>query len=243
MTEGYVWLITGANRGIGLETVTQLLRSPSITVLAACRNPAKATELQALIEEAGGRLHLVALDITDKESVTKAAKEVANLLRGKGVDYLVNNAAILPGGLGDTAFGMDIDDLATTFATNVAGTAYVTQAFVGLVERSTKKTVVNISSTVGSIGFDFDATGASYAVSKAALNMLTYKQAKEKPEVTTISLCPGWLQTGELQSEMGGPNATHPVSVGVEGVLKVILSLKPEDSGQFFNFKGERVPW
>ncbi len=181
-----------ANRGIGLETVTQLLQSPSITVLAGCRNPAKATELQALSEQAGGRLYLVALDITDKESVNKAVKEVAGLLGGKGVDYLVNNAAIvrlyiccvlfvaddtcdrlkLPGGLGDTAFGMDVDDLAATFVTNVVGTAYVTQAFIGLVERSTKKTVVNISSTVGSIGFDFGATGASYAVSKAALNML-----------------------------------------------------------------------
>ncbi|RDX45929.1 NAD(P)-binding protein [Lentinus brumalis] len=237
MAQAYVWLITGANRGIGLEMVKQLLQSPSNIVVAASRNPAKATELQGLAEKANGKLHLVILDVTDKESINKAAKEVAGFLGGKGIDYLINNAGVILGGE-DTAFSLDVDILTKTFVTNVAGPAYVTQAFIGLVEKSEKKTVVNISSTVGSIGSDFGAIGASYAISKAALNMLTYKEAKEKPEITVISMCPGWLQT-----DMGGPNASHPVSVGVEGVLKTILSLKPENSGQFFNFQGQHVPW
>ncbi|TFK81889.1 NAD(P)-binding protein [Polyporus arcularius HHB13444] len=237
MSQEYVWLITGANRGIGLELVRQLLQAPSNIVVAACRNPSKATELQELAAKASGRLHLVALDVTSKESINQAAEEVAKTFGGKGIDYLVNNAGILPGGQ-DTAFSMDVNILEETFVTNVAGTAYVTQAFIGLVEKSAKKTIVNISSTLGSIGSDFGVQSASYAISKAALNMLTYKEAKEKPDITAISMCPGWLQT-----DMGGKNATHPVSVGVAGILKKVLSLKPEDSGQFFNFQGERVPW
>ncbi|RDX40549.1 NAD(P)-binding protein [Lentinus brumalis] len=94
MAQEYVWLITGANRGIGLEMVKQLLQSPSNTVVAACRSPAKATELQQLAEKAGGKLHVVALDVSDKESVNKAAKEVAGILGGRGIDYLVNNAGV-----------------------------------------------------------------------------------------------------------------------------------------------------
>ncbi len=114
MSEEYVWLITGyvshqvhasyisltrnsrsANRGIGLETVKQLLQSPSNIIIAACRNPAKATELQELAKKAGGKAHLVELDVSDKESINKAAKEVSGVLGGKGIDYLVNNAGIV----------------------------------------------------------------------------------------------------------------------------------------------------
>ncbi|KAI0697107.1 NAD(P)-binding protein [Cerioporus squamosus] len=237
MSQEYVWLITGANRGIGLEMAKQLLSAPSNILIAACRNPAKATELQELAEKASGRLGLIALDVTNKESIARAAEEVAGILGGKGIDYLINNAGILPGGQ-DTAFSMDTTVMEQTFVTNVVGPAYVTHALIGLVEKSAKKTIVNVSSTLGSMGADFGVQSASYAVSKAALNMLTYKEAKEKPDITAISMCPGWLQT-----DMGGKSATHPVSVGVAGVLKTILSLKPEDSGQFFNFRGERVPW
>ncbi|KAI0696967.1 NAD-P-binding protein [Cerioporus squamosus] len=238
MAQEYVWLITGANRGIGLEMVKQLLQSPSNTVVAACRNPAKAADLQQLAETAGGKLHVVALDVADKASIKQAAKEVAGIVGEKGIDYLINNAGIVMPGGADTAFGMDLDVLQQTFVTNVAGPAAVAQAFVGLVEKSEKKTIVNVSSTMGSIGSNWGVIGASYGISKTALNMLTYKEAKEKPEITAISMCPGWLQT-----DMGGENAMHPVSVGVAGVLKTILSLKREDSGQFFNFEGKHVPW
>ncbi|TFK87311.1 NAD-P-binding protein [Polyporus arcularius HHB13444] len=213
MTQEYVWFITGANRGIGLEMVKQLLQSPANIIVAAARDPAKATELQGLAENAGGKLRLL------------------------GIDYLINNAGVMLGGE-DTAFSMYVDVLTKTFATNVGGPALVTQAFIGLVEKSEKKTVVNISSTVGSIASDFGAKAASYAISKAALNMLTYKEAKEKPDLTVILMCPGWLQT-----DLGGPDAILPVSVGVGGVLKTILALKPEDSGTFFNFQGQGVPW
>ncbi|RPD61753.1 NAD-P-binding protein [Lentinus tigrinus ALCF2SS1-7] len=239
MSENHVWLITGANRGIGLELVKQLLQSPSNTVIAGCRSPSKAADLQGLAAQANGRLHLVALDVSSQESVTTAAVEVARIpsIAEKGIDYLVNNAGILPGGY-DTAFGMDFSHLEQTFNTNVIGPARVAQAFVGLVEKSTKKTIVNISSTMGSIGSDPGAHGSSYAISKTALNMLTYKEAKEKSDITVISMCPGWLQT-----DLGGSSAPLHVSVGVEGIIKTVAGLTPSDSGKFFNMKGEIVPW
>ncbi len=174
----------------------------------------------------------------------------------------------------DTAFCMDVGVLEETFTTNVSGPTHVAQAFVGLVEKSAKRTIVNISSTLGSMGADPGAVHASYAVSKAGLNMLvrllsplhapsrtadfaqTYKEAKEKPSLIVISMCPGSLQTGQcilvsrsrilltrIHADMGGEGATYPVSVGVAGILKTVRSLKKEDSGTFFNFKGEHVPW
>ncbi|RPD53683.1 NAD-P-binding protein [Lentinus tigrinus ALCF2SS1-6] len=237
MSEQYVWLVTGSNRGIGLELVKQLVSSPSNFVIAACRNPSKASELQRLVDSAEGTLRLVALDVSDMESISKAAQEVSGIVGDKGVDYLVNNAGVNPGGR-DTAFSMDVNILEEVFVTNVVGPAYIAQAFSGLVEKSAKKTIVNVSSTLGSMGADYGTQCTSYSLTKAALNMLTYKEAKEKPEITAISMCPGWLQT-----DMGGEGATHPVSVGVAGIVKTVLSLKPEDSGQFFNFKGEKVPW
>ncbi|EJF58336.1 NAD(P)-binding protein [Dichomitus squalens LYAD-421 SS1] len=258
-SEQYTWFITGTSRGIGLELTKQLLQSPHNVVVAACRNPGKADSLQSLTTSAGGRLYIVRLDVTDTQTIKDAAQETAKIVGEKGIDYLINNAGIvrpshfqvfasaslttrrrllLTQGIGDTAFTMDIDDLTKTLQTNLVGPAYTSQAFISLVEKSKKKTIVNISSTLGSIGRDFGPQYASYAVTKASLNMLTYKQAKERPDLTVLSICPGHLQT-----DMGGENAALPVSVGVAGVLKVVTSLTPKDSGSFMNFRGERVPW
>lgn len=183
-----------SNRGIGLELVRQLLSSPSNVVIAACRSPTKAIELQKLSEDAKGRLHLVALEASDKKSIGEAAQEVGGIVGDKGVDYLINNAAIVsaislplldplrhgvifitlpknPGG-SDTAFSMDVSLLEQAFVTNVVGPAYITQAFIDIVEKSQKKTIVNVSSTLGSMGADFGTQSTSYSLTKAALNML-----------------------------------------------------------------------
>ncbi|KAI0779719.1 NAD-P-binding protein [Fomes fomentarius] len=233
----YIWFITGTNRGVGLELTRQLLEVPSNTVIAACRSPSKATALQTLQHSAKGTLHIVELEVTDRESVQAAEVEVARLVGDRGIDYLINNVGV---NLvqEDQAFSMDIDILQQVFATNVAGTASVSQVFLPLVEKSTKKTIVNISSTYGSVSADFGPLHASYSISKNALSMLTYKQAKERPDLTVVAMCPGWLQT-----DMGGPNAMNHVSVGVHGVIKTVLSLAPENSGQFRNHEGGFVAW
>ncbi|KAI0703668.1 NAD-P-binding protein [Cerioporus squamosus] len=229
-TEETVWFITGTSRGIGLEMTRQLLQTPSNTVIAACRNPSKADALRAL---ANSKLHIVAIDVIDRESVRKCAEE--------GIDYLVNNAGVILGGM-DTAYDMDMDVLQQTFLTNVVGPAYVTQCLIPLVEKSRRKVVLNISSAVGSNTLEVPAgmghMFASYAISKAAMNMLTTKQTRGNKKVTFVCMEPGWLKT-----DAGGPHATLEVSEGVEGVLKVITAVTPENSGQFIDYKGDHLPW
>ncbi|KAI0367404.1 NAD-P-binding protein [Pilatotrama ljubarskyi] len=233
----HVWLITGSNRGIGLELTKQLLQSPSNIIVAACRDPSKADALSALAQSNKGRVHIIQLDIADRKSVTDSVQKVTAALGEKGIDYLINNAGVNEAGQ-DSAFTMDLDVLQHTFLINVAGTAHVSQAYLPLLEKGTKKTIVNVSSSLGSIGFDLGPIYASYSITKTALNMLTYKQAKERPDLTVISMCPGHLKT-----DLGGPNAPLDVSVGVAGVLKVVHALKPEDSGKFFSHDGALRPW
>ncbi|KAI0683535.1 NAD-P-binding protein [Earliella scabrosa] len=236
--DGTTWFITGANRGIGLETTRQLLESlTTTTIVATARNPSQATALNALANRFSGRLHVVALEVADQESVRKCAQEVASIVGEQGIDYLINNAGTNPG-VGDTAYAMIMADLQAVFMTHVAGPAYIAQLLLPLVEKSRRKTIVNITSSVGSIGSDFGAINASYSISKAALNMLTTKQAKERPDVVSISMCPGWLKT-----DLGGEGALLDVSIGVAGVIKTISSLTPESNGKFYNFEGKQVPW
>ncbi|EIW54621.1 NAD-P-binding protein [Trametes versicolor FP-101664 SS1] len=235
-TPNYTWFITGANRGIGLELTKQLLESPANTVLAACRNPPEADALNALAGK--GRVHVLPLEITDRESVRDAVRAVGEIVGERGLDYLVNNAAINVEEW-DAPSTLQPEVMQAVFDTNVVAPAYITQAFLPLVEKSKKKTVVNVSSTLGSLGADgFGTRSTSYAISKAALNMVTYKQQKERPDIVFISMCPGWLRT-----DMGGEDAPNDVATGVAGVLKTIEGLTLADSGKFFNFKGEIVPW
>ncbi|KAI0765943.1 NAD-P-binding protein [Trametes elegans] len=230
----YIWLITGASRGIGLELTKQLLASPSNVVLAACRAPSKATALTAVVESAKDRAHIIPLDVEDIQSVNDAVKQVTTAIGSKGIDYLINNAGISV----DTAFTMKPDVMEHIFKVNVVGPTLVAQAFRAFVEKSAKKTIVNMSSTMGSLGSETGSMAPSYSISKSALNMLTYKQSRECPDLTVISVCPGHLKT-----DLGGPTARLDVSVGVAGVLKVIHSLTPEDTGKFVNFRGDVVPW
>ncbi|KAI0653041.1 NAD-P-binding protein [Cubamyces menziesii] len=231
----YVWFITGASRGIGLELTKQLLDSPSNIILAACRNPSNATALNALSSSSTGRVHVLTLDVTNHQSVRDAAKEAASILGDSGIDYLINNAGIIAA---DSAFTAQPEVMQKLFDTNVIGPAYVTQVFLPLVEKSKKKTVVNVSSELGRLTADFGTLSTSYSITKAALNMLTYKQQKERPDIVFISLCPGWLKT-----DLGGQNAPNDVDVGVAGIVKTVTGLTPQDSGKFFNYKGESLPW
>ncbi|KAM5543514.1 hypothetical protein V8D89_002765 [Ganoderma adspersum] len=237
-TTEIAWFITGTSRGIGLELTKQLLQSPGNVVLATCRNPSKADALQALTASSGGRLHVLPLDVDDTDSIASAVQAAEKIVGDKGIDYLINNAGINPGGY-DSPLEFDPARFAEAFQTNVVGPALISKALLPLIEKSGKKTLVNISSTVGSIASGvWAAKPLSYAVSKTGLNMLTAKQAKAHPELTVIAMCPGHLQT-----ELGGSNAPIPVSVGVEGVLKVVAGLTPKDTGKFINFKGEPVLW
>ncbi|OCH93967.1 NAD-P-binding protein [Obba rivulosa] len=240
MSTAHTWLVTGSSRGIGLELVRQLLEDPSNVVIAACRNPDGATALQALRESdtAKGELHVVGLDVSDETSIRGSVKAVEQILgEGRGLDYLVNNAAVHNGD--DSAFAISSEAFTRIFQTNVVGPALMGEVYLPYLLKSTRKVIVNTSSGLGSISLcQYGPRSTTYAVTKAALNMLTNKQAKARPELIVISLCPGWVKT-----DMGGKAAELEPHDSISGILKVVTSLGPKDSGKFYRYNGEEWPW
>ncbi|KAH9893491.1 NAD-P-binding protein [Cubamyces lactineus] len=231
------WLVTGSSRGIGLELVKQLVDSSNNLVIAACRSPEKAAALHDLKSTAKGTLHFVQLDVSDFDSVRASVKQLKPILGELGLDYLINNAGIATM---DTAFTLDPEELLRIVRTNVAGPALVAQVCLPFIEKSARKVILNVSSKGGSLA-SIEAVGAklaSYAMSKAALNMLTVKQKAERPDIITITLSPGWVKT-----DMGGEEGQLEPGESVSGILKVITSATLEDSGKFLRYNGEVNPW
>ncbi|KAI0628101.1 NAD-P-binding protein [Trametes polyzona] len=234
------WLVTGASRGIGLELVRQLLQVPSSLVVAACRSPDTATGLHALKAAAKGSLHVVKLDVSDFDNVRALPEKVAPILADVGLDYLVNNAGI---NVADTAFTLDPETLLNVFRVNTVAPALISQVLLPFIEKGSAKKILHISSAAGSIGYvtmippEYQAQ-ASYPISKAALNMLVYKQKVERPDFTIITLCPGWVRT-----DMGGEQGLLEPAESVVGILKVIMSVTREDSGKYLRYNGEEIPW
>ncbi|KAG6372792.1 hypothetical protein JVT61DRAFT_7194 [Boletus reticuloceps] len=229
------WLITGASRGIGLEATRQLLQTPTNTVFATCRSPSTATKLMALASSPG-TVHIIELDVSDEASIKAGTDEVLRLLNGAGLDYVLNNAAIHRGT--DLAFNFKPIDLAETIVTNVTGPALISQYLLSAIEKSNRKVIMNMTSGLASIASDHGPKCASYSISKAAINMLTYKQARERPDLIPIVLDPGWVQT-----DMGGDGAMLEPYESVSGILKLLQSLTRESAGKFFGYRGNEIPW
>ncbi|KAH9836044.1 NAD-P-binding protein [Rhodofomes roseus] len=227
------WLIVGASRGLGLELVRQLIAT-SNTVIAACRNPSSASQLQAL-EPTGAELHIIQLDVSSEESIRASVGKVEAVLNGRGLDYLYNNAGILAQ---DDAFNFSYSEFLAILQTNVVGPALLASLCLPFLEKGNKKTIVNVSSSMGGLTHDYGASAARYSASKAAMNMLTHKQAKTRPDLIVISLCPGWVQT-----DLGGVSAPLEPPESVAGQLKVVLGLKKEDTGKFIRYDGQELTW
>ncbi|KAI0650962.1 NAD-P-binding protein [Trametes meyenii] len=231
------WLVTGSSRGIGLEIVRQLLTSTDNLVVAACRAPEKAAALSGLKAGAKGTLYIVQLDVSDFDSVRASAKDLDAILGNTGLDVLINNAAIPSW---DVPFSVDPEELLQVVRTNAVGPALLSSVALPFLEKGRRKTILHISSTTGSMS-SVDTVGVrhvSYAMSKAALNMLTVKQKLERPDLMIITLCPGWVKT-----DMGGQNGLLEPKESVANILKVINSVTPADSGKFLRHNGEEIPW
>ena len=242
-------LVTGANRGLGLEFVRQLLAAGS-RVVAACRHPGKATALNTLAGEHPGRLHVLPLDVAAPRSHAELARELPLVLgeRDDGepgrLDLLVNNAGVLHSGERFGTLGAaTLDD---SFRTNAAGPLLLTQALAQLLadaspERGLRGArVVNLSSRLGSIALTTRFGSPSYDISKAALNMATVllSHALAERGIVVAALSPGWART-----DMGGADAEVEPADAVAGLLRVAASLEAGDSGRFLDWKGEPVPW
>ena len=228
-------LVTGANRGLGLEFVQQLL-ARGARVVAACRQPGRALKLTELAAAYPGHLHVVPLDLDKERSIAGLAHE-AGMLTDR-LDALINNAGVLVSGerygeLGAKAF-------AETFATNVIGPLLLTQALTPLLEHGEGTRIINLSSDLGSQTDTVAFNTPSYAISKAALNMVTRLTAAELGArgIIVISLNPGWVRT-----DMGGARAPLAVNESVAAMLTVIDGLKPGDGGRFLDYTGTDVAW
>lgn len=229
-------LISGANRGIGLEFVRQLLARGD-HVIAACRHPGKATALNGLAGEHPGRLHLLPLDVADAKSRASLVHDLPLVLGEEGrIDLLVNNAGVLHSG---ERFGhIEQAILEDSLRTNAVGPFLLAQALAPLLADGSR--IANISSQLGSIGNTTRFGTPSYDISKAAQNMASVLLARalEERGIVVLALHPGWVQT-----EMGGANAQVAPADAVHGLLQVIDAATPAQSGSFLDWRGEALPW
>jgi NAD(P)-dependent dehydrogenase (short-subunit alcohol dehydrogenase family) len=222
-------LITGANRGIGLEFARQYA-ADGWRVIAACRDPAKATALKRLGEAVSVRQ----MDVADHASVEALAKE----LRREPIDLLINNAGIY--GKSGQRFGrVDYDDWARVLRINTMGPLRVSECFADHVAQSDRKLIVAITSYMGSIA---DAGGGAYhyGTSKAALNYVCHAMADDLRSrgIVVVAISPGWVQT-----DMGGRNAPLTVDQSITAMRRTIARLKPSDSGRFLDENGRELAW
>ena len=228
-----VALVTGANRGIGLEVCRQLATEGFLVLLAA-RDERKAKAAADALSRAG-RVEPLALDVADANSIAKAAAEVAR--RRSQLDILINNAGINYD-TWETVANADINGTVTeTITTNLLGPWRVCQAFLPLLRKSRAGRIVNVSSESGSLAH-MGAGPPAYQVTKAALNALTRTLAGELrgSHILVNSVCPGWVAT-----DMGGSGG-RPVAEGAAGIVWAATLPNDGPSGGFFR-DGKPLPW
>jgi NAD(P)-dependent dehydrogenase (short-subunit alcohol dehydrogenase family) len=226
-------VVTGANRGIGLELVRQLLARGD-TVEAAVRRPDEANDLRALT----GPLRIHRVDVTDAKSIAAFASAIAD-----PVDLLINDAGTYGGprqSIGQMTEDLALGDVLDTYNVNAAGALRVSVALVPHLRRGKAKKLVHITSGMGSIADNTSGGYYAYRMSKAALNMMskTLSVDLRNDGIISVVINPGWVQT-----DMGGKNAPTPVAESVAGILSRIGEITLEDSGAFLNWKGNRYPW
>ncbi len=226
-------LITGANRGIGLELSEQFAED-GWQVLACCRNPADAGQLQALSER-GLAIELHALDVTDYVQMATLSDQLAN----RPIDILLSNAGIY--GSKGASFGeIEAEEWRQVLEVNTIAPLMLVQAFVEQVAASQQKLVAVISSKVGSIADNSSGGSYIYRSSKTAVNQVVKSLSIDLSDrdISVISLHPGWVQT-----EMGGPNAEISTDESVSGLKSILQSAGLAQSGQFIEFNGNSIPW
>jgi NAD(P)-dependent dehydrogenase (short-subunit alcohol dehydrogenase family) len=226
-----VALVTGANRGLGLEVARQLA-GRGYRVIVSARTLEKA---QSGARQIPGNVHAVAIDVTKQESISVAHAEA--LERFGRVDVLVNNAAVL---LNETTPLMDVpvSDFRDTLETNLIGAVAVSQEFVpGMVARRFGR-VVNVSSRAGQLSTMSDHAPA-YSISKAALNAFTRQlaAATNGTGVLVNAVCPGWVRT-----DMGGKNAPRSVAQGADTIVWAATLPDTGPTGEFFSDR-RRIDW
>ena len=239
--EGKVALVTGANRGIGLEICRQLAQRGYAVILTA-RDPAKGRAAARVLADEGLDVTFRRLDVTDSAGIKRFVRHVRTKV-GR-LDVLVNNAAIyLEGGyvddrLPESVFDESIDQVRLTMETNLYGPYQLCQALIPLMLEGGYGRVVNVSSRSGQLN-GMRGREAAYRMSKAALNALTCILAAELPggQVLVNSMSPGWVR-----SDMGGPNAPKTLAEGADTAVWLATLPRGGPHGGFFRER-EPIPW
>jgi NAD(P)-dependent dehydrogenase (short-subunit alcohol dehydrogenase family) len=235
--EDHAILITGANRGLGLELARQYSQS-GWGVIACCRMPEKAVELSRLAANTGGRLQVMPLDVARPESIERLGES----LKGMPLDILFSNA----GTYGPTSQGQistiqgDYPLWHEVFSVNTMAPVYLLAALKTNLLMGRKKTIALMSSKMGSITDNTSGGAYIYRSSKAALNAVGKSLALDlaAEEIKLVMLHPGWVQT-----DMGGPNALITAEESVAGICQILEHLTLAQSGSFFNYDGAVLPW
>ena len=224
-------LITGANRGLGLEFTKQYAAN-GWNVLACCRHPQSAMALQTLAAT-HSNIKVHTLDVADFAQIDALALK----LKDESIDVLINNAGVYPASsFGDTNY----DEWANGFKINSMAPLKMSEAFVQHITRSQLKKIATLTSKMGSIDDNTSGESYSYRSSKTAVNMVMKSLSIDlKPYgISVITLHPGWVQT-----DMGGPNGLIDAQTSVAGLRKQIENLDLSNTGQFVAYDGKAIGW
>ena len=232
-------LVTGANRGLGLEYCRQLVAS-GWRVIAGTRDPERTTDLRSLAQENPERVRVLRLDVVNDTDVQAVAEE----LRGVPLDMLINNAGTFgpegsPGGMRYQSLAhMDYEIWRNILEVNLLAPFRLTVALAASLRLASRPVVVMISSDLGSIGNNRLGQSHAYRTSKAGLNMLTKGIANEWQDLITVAMAPGWCKT-----ELGGEGAQIDPAESVRAQLETFASLTADYNGQFIDRFGAPVAW
>ncbi|MCG5500748.1 SDR family oxidoreductase [Ectothiorhodospira lacustris] len=231
MTETVV--ITGANRGIGLAFAQQYAEAGA-RVLAACRHPEQARELNRLAAKTRGRVSVHPLDVTNPVQI----QALAGILSDTPVDILINNA----GSYGPaSAFGnTDVAGWMETLHINTVAPLKIMEALVDPVAAGNRRLMINLSSKMGSMGDNGSGGSYIYRSTKAALNAVVVSAARDLKArgITVVAQHPGWVRT-----DMGGPNGEIDTTRSVTAMRGIFEHLSLADSGRFIDIDGSDIPW
>lgn len=224
-------LITGTNRGIGLELTKQYAEA-GWDVLACCREPKTATMLNVLAAN-HSNIHIYALDVSNFNQIDALAKQLNNV----AIDVLINNAGVYPEG---NLSQSDVENWLNGFMINSIAPLKMAMAFRPHIAKSQLKKLATLSSKMGSI--DDNTSGGSYMYrsTKTAVNSVMKSLSIDLREhgIAVVTLHPGWVETN-----MGGPNALINTQTSVAGLRQVIDHLNLENTGKFIAYDGKEIAW
>ncbi|XP_076589517.1 C-signal-like [Chaetodon auriga] len=252
-------LVTGSNRGIGLELVKQLAEKTGAEahIYACCRQPegSGAETLRNLATQHPGKITLIKLDVSNEDSISAAVQAVSKQIGAGGLNLLINNAGITKPAVPAPLSATGRKEMMEVYETNVLGPFLLGKMFLPLLQRAAEEdkgdqmscrrsAIINMSSIISSIEKCNETFSMAqvypYRISKAGLNMLTCCQALDfkKDNILVTALHPGWVRT-----DMGGEEGQLSTFESVDGMMNVMPSLSNKDSGLLLDWEGKRIPW